>query len=418
MNKKVLLGLFLIIMSTILLGCNKEENLGDTYNKGIDSQYMYVNEIFPSNIVSSEDGYYLSSGMYIYYVDKSSMKQTILCNKPNCLHDEEIDESKKYNCNAFFKSQGMGMEAMNYYKDNLYGISIYDPLSKSDKANLLEISKDGSKRKVVYEFEGDISQATLHRGYLYFVSNSMKEDENNGKLTSSNSKLIRIDVTKRNPKEEVLYETNLKEDGIGSLIAYGNNIYFTSHGYEDEELKNYKSKFINYNISNKESKEILSQYKDGEVGKVSIQNGKLVFLYWHYNDDDERNKQMYTCDLNGDNIEPLFKTDFYGIEDSDDKFTYVDNIAEKINGKDIERIIDFYDTSGKKVDTLNLGTDEPISNAWSILPGDENYLFLIYKDDKYFNIKRIDKNDIGSKNIKVNDFFKVNIENTDTEIKY
>lgn len=402
----------------IISGCNNN-NFENKYIKETDSQYMYINELFPSNIVSSEEGYYIASGAYIYYVDKETKKQTILCNKPNCLHDEERDITKKYNCNAFLSTPGRTLESINYYKGDIYAISNFNPIKKSDVYSLLKISKDGSSRKVIYEFDNMISAATVHRGYLYYTSNYLEDNgKNEGVLTSKNTKLLRININKKNPKPEMLYDTNLFEDGITSMIAYGKNIYFSSYGYEEKELKNYKSKLIKYDIEKNDTKEILTDYNKGEIGKVSIYDGNLLYSYWHYNDQDERNKQMYICNLDGQDSRPFIKVDFFGLDDSDDKFIFVDNIVKMISDKADKRIIEFYDGNGKKVDVLDLGKDKFISKAWAILPGDNEYLFLIYNDENNFNIKTINKKDIGSNDIKINDFFKVKLENIDNEISF
>ena len=98
--KKLIAMLLLPIL--LLAGCNSsspEEDLGDTYQMGIDHQYFF--SPLYTTICESEDSYYWMRGEnsgYLYMKDKKTGETTALCNKPDCLHDKEADDSRESDC--------------------------------------------------------------------------------------------------------------------------------------------------------------------------------------------------------------------------------------------------------------------------------------------------------------------------------
>ena len=79
-----------------MIGCSDNKNLGNEYIEGKDAQYMFMGSQDQNYIAMAENGYYFLNGIYIYYCDFNTMESVVLCNKPNCLHDKELDETKKY----------------------------------------------------------------------------------------------------------------------------------------------------------------------------------------------------------------------------------------------------------------------------------------------------------------------------------
>ena len=116
--KKLIVLLILPIL--LLSGCNSsppEEDLGDTYHMGTDQQYYFYTNY--GLMCESEDSYYwlgTTSGLHLCMKDKKTGETTIMCNKPNCLHDKEQDPNRKMECNAYFP----GCERMAYYQGKLY----------------------------------------------------------------------------------------------------------------------------------------------------------------------------------------------------------------------------------------------------------------------------------------------------------
>lgn len=98
-NQKSTTPLYYFIILCVLLiisGCSKNKpTYQDAYILEDDYQY-YLSH----GAAENEQGYFFTrfdanTGILVYYLDKESMKATVLCNKPECKHDDE-------NCNAQF----------------------------------------------------------------------------------------------------------------------------------------------------------------------------------------------------------------------------------------------------------------------------------------------------------------------------
>lgn len=411
---------FMFIFLSLFAGCGKEEIFSDEYIKGLDYQYGYDDSFAYSSIVSSDKGYYISMGDYLYYVDKESKDKSVLCSKVSCLHSEEKEIDKKYNCNGFLRTPLLGGTAINYYKGDIYALTDFDYNKKlnDNEILLVKISEDGSKRNIIRSFSGKMTSAIMHRGYLYYVAKEINEGTDSTTLISENTKFSRVDINKNNPKEEVLYKTNLYEDGISSLMAFGKHIYFASYGYKESGLKNYVTKIDSYDIEEKKVTNVFQGDGQSEIGKVDIMEGNLIYSKFYYDLNDERNNEIYSSDLRGENQKELFKAENYGDKFSDDNFIFIDNKFFRGEEKKLDRIIEFYNKEGEKIDSLNLGKDNFISKASLIIPGDENYLFIIYEDEEKLYIKAIEKNEIGSNKIEMKNFFEIDLEDLSSEILY
>ena len=92
--KKVIL-IIILILNIYMIGCSKSYESSDDYIEGQDAQYMYMMTDRDRYITASEEGYYFVNGIYLYFCSYDTMKPIVLCNKAECLHDKELDETKK-----------------------------------------------------------------------------------------------------------------------------------------------------------------------------------------------------------------------------------------------------------------------------------------------------------------------------------
>ena len=148
--------LILLFMTFISCSCAKNNVKGASASEGYvfgqDDQYWF-NKFSASDlaVAESEDGYYFFSGpgqSYLYFLDKKTMKAQILCDKPDCLHADEPDPSKKTYCNAFFN---ITFDNLIYYNKYLY---ILDAFSGNNSGyGLYQVSLDGTQRKQIYTFK-------------------------------------------------------------------------------------------------------------------------------------------------------------------------------------------------------------------------------------------------------------------------
>ena len=176
MMKYFILCLFLIL-NIFTISCSDERNLGNEYIEGKDAQYMFMTTDGERYITRSEEGYYFINGWYLYYSDFNTMNPIVLCNKPNCLHDKELDETKKFNCNAFLLT-GNNTTLLTIYNNYIYCYIDYDFLKDGTPVpELIRISLDGSERKTICELEEDITSMALHRGVLYYSTAKVPTDK-------------------------------------------------------------------------------------------------------------------------------------------------------------------------------------------------------------------------------------------------
>ena len=193
MKKNFFLLLFFCLVYFLgFTSCKVEENdENPSYNFETDCQYYHITAIGSYHIAESpECYYYISEKGYLRAVEKATMKDFILCNKPECLHDklETEYESEKYGCNAYVSISGNG--CLNYYNGHLYGLfKHYSPdIGVSSSFVLTRFSLDGTKRKDIWTMDwedenikGYPLSSTIHRGKFYFI---LQDVQSSGEIKS------------------------------------------------------------------------------------------------------------------------------------------------------------------------------------------------------------------------------------------
>lgn len=93
-------------------------------------------------MIESPDGYYVFTGNFLYFYDKSLENPVVVCSRPECMHENE-PEDKRTECNAFFGSQ----TDLKYYNGFLY-ISA-DAMKGDEACSIYKVSLDGSEREKI-----------------------------------------------------------------------------------------------------------------------------------------------------------------------------------------------------------------------------------------------------------------------------
>ena len=186
-----------------------------------------------THIQETSDGCFLYHDQYIYRYDNRDNSITVLCSKPNCLHDKETDPKKQIECNAFL--DGMipgGTVTLMLYNENLY-ICYEELYSKGGKypSAICRMAGDGSAKEVIYE-HSNMLVPMQHRGYIYFVAVGYSADTDN---ISGSTAIKRVDITSQRAKEEVIYQADFMVNGGGFLMGYGNHIYCCLSHYGSTE---------------------------------------------------------------------------------------------------------------------------------------------------------------------------------------
>lgn len=259
MKKVVTWCISIGMLMTFLTGCTpkREFDTSPEFNLETDYNTNYDQFGYSSQFAETEDGYYyLTREKFLRFIDKETMKEIALCNKPDCSHWRG-DEEK---CNSYMGA--MAPAELFYYKGKLYG---FTDRSSADElgftgVGLCEIAKDGSSIKKVWEVDwkgkssGQFQSGILHRGVYYFYTNNDKDIS-----------IYAYDLETKKCKC-IFDEPN--RDGT-SLFAAGDFLYWR---YVDGELSDHA--VVRYQISTGEVK-IFEGYFHAVVG-----GDRIYFRRW------------------------------------------------------------------------------------------------------------------------------------------
>ena len=240
---KLLALLLTALLAFSATACQKETppNTSMEFNAETDHPF-YMNTLGQSQIVESPEGFYYlqeneNGRSFLRFIDKETLEDTIVCAKPNCLHEDQTDVSQ---CNAQFRLQ----HGIHYYKGKLYVVTAEpDPINLTYIYKLVEISLDGTQRKTVWEIDWKTSDSLpriflniIHRGKLYF------EVINKDNSTFSPTYIYAYDI---DTKKCTLVQDNLT--GVSDFFAVGDYLYIKAY---NEEAGDYA--FFRYTISTEE----------------------------------------------------------------------------------------------------------------------------------------------------------------------
>lgn len=305
--KKFILILISVILVSSLFGCsanqliiNTEQN-DENYVVNEDCQYYF--ELY-SNMAMTDDGYYFINENRLNFFDKESHETVIVCNKVNCEHNND-------NCTAYFSTFNFYPLQLTYYNNSLFLIGWDTEGANIHHNYIYQISLDNFKRKksaFLYNSNGaDAIAFILHRGYIYFTygNNAMKES----KTTLYRTQLGNI----KNNTAEAVFEFSAIGSDIFGLSAYGNNVFFTTASYTDENGNGYNTSLNSINIHTLESKVILekNQYSYfAEDNYVYYEKDKNTVNKINL----DTNEETFFCNIDG----PCYIS-------ADDNYLYFDN---------------------------------------------------------------------------------------------
>lgn len=349
----------LCMMPLLFTACASEQTVmqEDVPDLETDFQMQYYDVTMETHpIVEVGDGYYMIVGNYIYYVDKETMEYTPLCNKANCLHQKETDQTKVTGCNAMVRTDPGSRTVLNYYKNCLYisGMEIMATeygISET-KYVMDKIPLDGGNREIVHEFENPVDMAITHRGYIYYTSKA-SGDKFPG--------VYRIPIA--GGKEELLYETKSKSSELTYLKVIDNALIIREFG-ENESAQR-------YHLKTGKLEEILLG-KETKVGRVDAVNGRI-----YYTIDSEGDWYMESTKLDGSDR----RKETIKFHNQDEDYYYIDN---NTNGMQ-----DVYEwgTNNKITEFSKGGMD-------CFYTGKENAFWYFYNDRGGITVYYIDREDI------------------------
>lgn len=386
----ILCTIGIVVSIFILMGCNKtQEELGDSYREGQDQQFMFCNKGLPS-ITRTEKGYYFFSGEYLYYADFESMEPIIMCNKPNCLHNDETDIEKRIGCNALFVNRNF----LTYYDGYLY-TTADGYKSQPHKMELVKVSLDGTSRKKVFEFDTDPRAITIHRGKLYYSSTVFDKE---GKAVYG---LQEIDLERWNAQPRILYTGDLSGGSIQNIMCYGNHVYFTEITI-NKEVQILRA--MHYDTVQDETTRLFTEDDDLYPQALSIINGEIYYIIFNGDYYDHSNRTVYKADLDGSNNYPCFELEEFASISSDGTNLIVEDLIGVDLNPEKKNSVSLCTIDGRVLGEMPIDT---LSRGRRIFSGDENYIFITDTTDGYYEIKTVNKQKMKSGELEIKDFFRI-----------
>ncbi len=331
--KKFISAALILIICFSLCSCsantievNLEQN-SDSYIQNEDCQ-NYLGSF--STFVKVDDGYYFISGSMLFYYDTEKQEAYPVCDKANCNHSDS-------DCTAYLSPLKFypGM-SIYYYNNALYLLGHEDDGLSHQQVYMYQISLDSFKqKKAAYLFDGTSGISvvcTIHRGYIYFANGSGQMEETTAELYR-----VKLGDTSENSAEKIFEFKAIGAD-IASLSAYGNNLFFNTCSFEDEQGNGNKSVLNYINIHTLETKQIPERKYSHFADKNSV-----------YYFSDENTVSRY--DLNSNESEPFCSINGPCYISADNNYVYFDNLQSIIVGrtKKEDRKIFVYDKEGNFV---------------------------------------------------------------------
>lgn len=403
------IGIFIIalVINIYMVGCSKNVESINKYIEGQDAKYMYMMGERDRYITASDEGYYFVNGLYLYFCDYDSMESTVLCNRVECLHDKEMDSTKKMNCNGFI-NDGSSPKLLTVYDGHIYYYIENDFFKDySSGAELIRISLDGTQRKTVCKLEENIMSMALHRGKLYYSVENVK-DENNGLYECY---IKEYDISKLNSKFKEILKYEGVMASIQEIIPIGNKLIYTKFSGDNNELK---YGYYVYDLSSKLEYKVGEEVTDENLGIVSIFNKMIMFIPRIIKDDEViLDSNIYINDLNSKESKVLFQRTFEEIVYySDDNYIYSDNVAS-LNNDNKKRVLNIYDKKGNRLESIEV---PEVNDSYNFNSGDEKYMFVRYENESGAYLKYIDKSKIGTGTAKLETLFELEEKYLDTTL--
>lgn len=391
MKKYYSLHLFvsLFLISALMFsicGCSKTEkklNYSDKYVLGQDSQENCIALQGTSVLAESDKSYYYlcSENKFLYVIDKKSKKCMPLCNKTNCLHE---NETKPEDCNAYL---GFDAEQIIFYNGSIYYSSSREYTDKDGvKHTVNEINKvslDGSSKSNVFSTEKyTIWSFKIHRGFIYADMTLISSD---GQSEGKDSSLYKISLNDTSKVTEFLsYKKYNKINGFLVVDSrfYGNNLILLFNKLNDNNEE--ERILVNYDLQTDKYINLSEKLKVNVDSFFTVCKSNIYYGVGN---------KVYKCDFNGNNESCIidgsnsefakFKGYNYFNPLTNDKENVIVSVASD-DGTSQDVI--FYNCDNNKTEIHNIKSENQTD-----VGGDENSLIYMNNNTLYYFDKENDK---------------------------
>lgn len=347
------------------------DDLPDNYHKETDAPYSFVST-YGVQFAPAENGYYFVVDAFLFFMDAESKQAVIVCNRPDCKHEQETNQEEVWKCNGYIG----GEDFVQYYENAVYTITGCstedDVLDLSVGDQLTKISPDGSNREPIRRVNIENHSLQLHRGYGYYV----------GDVKGDRKALYRFPLDDPDAKVEAVFEsTSIDED----FIPYGDHIYFDA----DDTDQNFC--LFDYCISKNEVQPAAKKYFLSGIfeDQLLVQTG--------YSAESAMTRESFLMDRKTYEVTPFLS---FQMEKADDLFDLTTDGSNLFSAHALYE--PFFDETSEvygiyDFDILNRSGDilhsfrSPKSRVFTFYPGDERFAFMHWWDTKDWCIEVIDK---------------------------
>ena len=293
--KKVIIILIMLAMCCTLGACRSDEerNTGipdvplfsADFNFETDNQYY----LGSTKIAEGPEAYYFFVGYYLYYADKDTLDAYPLCNRADCLHDQETNYDRRQECNAYI----MLPESISYYNGKLYVINT-EVAEIEFVTSIKKFSLDGVYEGEVGTLE-TLNSVIQHKGKLYYGYTEIPVDA--GKDDWGTAYLASYDLG--TGKKEIIGQWSRNEyREVQFRYAFGDRVYYTL--YDNSR----RLEIFNINDGTITTLESINKEQGAMIAKTMIYHDRILYHEYRVNDDGEDieyNKGLYMAELDGSN---------------------------------------------------------------------------------------------------------------------
>lgn len=317
-----------------------------------------------SNIMTATpEGYYAVTGGFLYYISADLQESTVVCSKPNCIHNElNVENMYDYTaCDAYF----WDARQIDYYNGSLY-VSENNGMG----TDIYKVSLDGTEKTLYYQSQPDC-MLSIYNGYAYLAEKVYLTDGVVNRLTGF--------PVEDPDKAEVLFETDEYQNStINRMRFYDGYCYFLLFDPAETGKKG-DSAYFRADLKSGDTEQMYDQLDGGlewnDYGLLIESKDYITFdptaqwtsKYYHIQPDTGEETELTENDFSA-----IGTND--GFANMDDKYIYFRTMAS--NGEEMlpeERMVKVYDYEGNQqaqIPVSNLG-----ATIW-VLPGTDEYLFI------------------------------------------
>lgn len=312
--KKTLCFVVLIFLVFNLCGCSSQstistDNPSSSNVVDLNNDQYYLGNSNLRTIAEGPEAYYFISRDFLYYMDKTTLSAHPLCNKPDCLHDEEQDYERMDSCNArlFYPYN------MFYYDGFLYILQWNSSGYSLSPDNcqyhyLCKYSLQGEYLETVTDLPFTAASIIQHQGIMYYSYYELEEDaeEDDWGMVY----LMSYDL-KSGKKECLIEKPGAEIYDIGELFIYKNYLYARVTYFETPDSTLLNCKCLILNLDTNIWTELNADDANARLTDVYIREDALVYSQvrfvtdeWEdgaYAIDRKYSRNMYTAELDGTN---------------------------------------------------------------------------------------------------------------------